>query len=121
VDAYPNNVFGLFSTGGVNKSNIVRVVHGAVAPSGRALDGVAVISAIVASQQPESAARELLSKFKSARRQLDSIPQRPRATNDLLRDLVEAVKQMRQGCGLIHHITNVGIWIDSLSYFRFSS
>ncbi|KAI1074691.1 TMP-TENI-domain-containing protein [Whalleya microplaca] len=45
--------------GGINASNVSRVMWQSAAPAGKALDGVAVVSAIVAAPDPEAASREL--------------------------------------------------------------
>lgn len=46
--------------GGVNANNAARVLHGAVGPNGHSLAGVAVVSAIATSQDPETSAKDLL-------------------------------------------------------------
>lgn len=45
--------------GGVNTSNVRKVMKKSAAPR-KSLDGVAIVSAIVAAEQPEAAARELV-------------------------------------------------------------
>ena len=47
--------------GGINASNAAEVLAGAASP-GKPLDGVAVVSALVAAQDPAAVARDLLSK-----------------------------------------------------------
>ncbi|KAI5922206.1 TMP-TENI-domain-containing protein [Camillea tinctor] len=45
--------------GGINASNVSRVVWQSAGNNGRALDGVAIVSAIMAAPDPEAASREL--------------------------------------------------------------
>jgi thiamine-phosphate diphosphorylase/hydroxyethylthiazole kinase len=45
--------------GGVNESNLQRIVFQCAAPK-KSLDGVAIVSAIMAAQDPESASKQLL-------------------------------------------------------------
>jgi thiamine-phosphate diphosphorylase/hydroxyethylthiazole kinase len=48
-------------SGGINLSNVARTLYGAYGPTtGRTLDGVAVISAIVSSEEPHRSAEALL-------------------------------------------------------------
>ena len=49
--------------GGINASNVQRVLYQTTSPSGK-LDGVAVVSAIIASNEPKKAASELLQLIK---------------------------------------------------------
>lgn len=51
--------------GGLHKSNIARVLWQSTTPSGRSVDGVALVSAIMAAADPGSTAAELLQIVKS--------------------------------------------------------
>lgn len=51
--------FLTFWIGGIKTSNLLRTLHGSVSSSGHALDGVAVVSEIVASPEPLVAAKKL--------------------------------------------------------------
>lgn len=44
---------------------MLRTLHSCVSPTGHALDGVAVVSDIVASPEPEAAARRLVETFRA--------------------------------------------------------
>ena len=44
---------------GIKSTNVLHCLHGSVSPSGRSLDGVAVVSDIVASTDPLNAARKI--------------------------------------------------------------
>lgn len=49
--------------GGIKSTNLLRTLHGTISVSNRALDGVAIVSDIVASPEPRLAARRLQTIF----------------------------------------------------------
>lgn len=49
--------------GGIKSTNLLRTLHGCASPTGHALDGVAVVSDIVVSPEPQAAARRLAQTF----------------------------------------------------------
>ncbi|KAG9016372.1 hypothetical protein FRB90_003081 [Tulasnella sp. 427] len=51
--------------GGIKSVNLLRVLHGAVSPAGKPVDGIAVISEIIGSQDPKAVAGHLLSVLRS--------------------------------------------------------
>lgn len=51
--------------GGIKSTNLLRTLHGCASPTGHALDGVAVVSDIVASSEPQAAARRLAQMFRA--------------------------------------------------------
>lgn len=55
----------LENVGGIKERNLLRTMHGAVSVSGRGLDGVAVVSAIMGSTEPAEAARALSHTMKA--------------------------------------------------------
>lgn len=55
----------LMTIGGIKAGNLLRTLYGSVSSTGRALDGVAVVSEIVASQNPKQATEKLSRIFKA--------------------------------------------------------
>lgn len=51
--------------GGIKSTNLLRTLHGAVSESGHTLDGVAIVSDIVASPDPELSAHQLSTIFRA--------------------------------------------------------
>ncbi len=49
------------TSGGIKQSNLLRTLHGSVSSTGHSLDGVAVVSEIVASRDPKTISEELRS------------------------------------------------------------
>ncbi|KIJ49441.1 hypothetical protein M422DRAFT_204743 [Sphaerobolus stellatus SS14] len=100
--------------GGIKSNNALRALHGAVAPSNyRALDGIAVISDIVASNQPREAAAKLASivkDFKTLRTppifsfQSDSISNL--TSRSLIQEAANFLDVIRKNTPLVHQITN---------------
>ena len=52
-----------FAAGGIKSTNLLRTLHGCAFPTGHSLDGVAVVSDIMASSEPQAAARRLAQTF----------------------------------------------------------
>lgn len=106
--------------GGINARNTPFLLHGAVSPlRGQALDGVAVISAIVASAAPEAAARELAAQVASFKRAaaLAMPPFTPfapaPAVGAMLEHVAELIHTVRKTTPLVHQITNSVVVNDS--------
>lgn len=57
--------FKLCLLAGINSRNVLRTLHGTTSPTGRTLDGVAIVSAIMASRTPQGAASSLSSTVKA--------------------------------------------------------
>jgi thiamine-phosphate diphosphorylase/hydroxyethylthiazole kinase len=92
--------------GGLNASNIQRVIYQSKSPS-KGLDGVAVVSAIMAAADPEDAAAAL-------RRLIDNVPttMSPKANENqkvetLLSQIPSIVKKLGQTNPLCHNMTNL--------------
>jgi len=97
--------------GGINGGNLARVLHGSVAPSGRRLDGVAVISAIIGSPDPRSRSRELREIIDAAR---SLSPSRAPMTVDAIRAaLPKLFEQTRSHGAVVQQITNTVVQNDS--------
>ncbi|KAI0320771.1 thiamine biosynthetic bifunctional enzyme [Amylostereum chailletii] len=96
--------------GGIKSKNLARVLHGAVTSNGHALDGVAVVSEIVASQDPRAAARRLSRIYTSWARLPRTVhglcyTQQHTATSitRVAAELLQAIKEVKP---LVHQITN---------------
>ncbi|KAL2047137.1 hypothetical protein N7G274_001156 [Stereocaulon virgatum] len=92
--------------GGLNDSNIQRVIFQSKSPN-KGLDGIAVVSAIIAAADPEDAAAAL-------RRLIDNVPPTlsPKANENqkvetLLSQIPSIVKKLVQANPLCHNMTNL--------------
>lgn len=97
--------------GGVNGGNLARVLHGATAPSGRRLDGVAVISAIIGSPDPRSRARELREIVDAAQALSPSLA--PTTIDTIRTALPKLFEQTRSHGAVVQQITNTVVQTDS--------
>ncbi|KXJ94733.1 Hydroxyethylthiazole kinase family-domain-containing protein [Microdochium bolleyi] len=96
--------------GGLNKSNISRVLWQSTTPSGRSVDGVALVSAIVAAPEPGVAAAELLRVVKSPPAFAKLAPtqeQLRRPPQDLTELIPEVIKAVDSKKPLSHNMTNL--------------
>ncbi|KAF5351697.1 hypothetical protein D9756_007742 [Leucocoprinus leucothites] len=104
--------------GGIKESNLLRTLHGSVSPTGHALDGVAVVSEIVASKDPKNAAANLSSILSGFRARFTSVPRGRTLASSLYGDgsvptnpkILEGVRtlmiEIRKAGPLVHQITN---------------
>lgn len=95
--------------GGINAENLQRIVYQSEAPS-KKLDGVAVVSALVAAPDPEAAAKNLVGLFNSLPPFVrEQAPTSPRAeTRDAILDLVpKVVLEVAKKKPLSHNMTNL--------------
>ncbi|KAI0066253.1 thiamine biosynthetic bifunctional enzyme [Artomyces pyxidatus] len=97
--------------GGVKSTNLLRTLHGCSSPTGHALDGVAVVSDIVASLEPRAAAERLSSTFGA----WHAVPRAPSSFSSASAGytsarVVEAaaalLSTLRRVKPLVHQITN---------------
>ena len=98
--------------GGIKSTNLLRTLHGASAPSGCTLDGVAVVSDIVASSEPRAAAQRLQRIFRS----WSNVPHVPESftsnskNNHTAEGIVEAaaalLDNVRKLKPLVHQVTS---------------
>ncbi|KAJ6593867.1 TMP-TENI-domain-containing protein [Mycena capillaripes] len=96
--------------GGIKSTNLARLMHGSVSKTNHGLDGVAVVSDIVASADPEKAARKLKSIFvacKEATLSLQKYSLSSRNRDDILDKAVAIMDGVRNLTPLVHQITNV--------------
>jgi thiamine-phosphate diphosphorylase / hydroxyethylthiazole kinase len=95
--------------GGINASNVSRVVWQSAAPR-RTLDGVAVVSAIVAADDPEAASRELLRLIKSPPafgKNIVKAQHKSRSPEDLLKLVPGILRAVDGKKPLSHNMTNL--------------
>jgi thiamine-phosphate diphosphorylase/hydroxyethylthiazole kinase len=95
--------------GGINASTVQRVLYQA-SDSSKKLDGVAVVSAIVAAKDPKKAAEELVNLSKNpppfAAESLAS-PQKKQDAAALIRDVPTIIKAVVDKTPLSHNMTNM--------------
>ncbi|KAL1408541.1 thiamine biosynthetic bifunctional enzyme [Vanrija albida] len=108
--------------GGIHPPNVPQLLHGAVSPVHRvALDGVAVISAIVSSADPRAAAaglRAQVDSFKRARAAANpqavfSGPRAAREPAQLVEQAAALMAVVRGNTPLVHQLTNNVVINDS--------
>ncbi|KAL1747054.1 Hydroxyethylthiazole kinase family-domain-containing protein [Schizophyllum fasciatum] len=102
--------------GGINAGNLARTLQGAVSDGGRALDGVAVVSDIMASRDPGAAAGRLAAivrAFKEGRARASSAPSAGLHVPDLLDGVVRLMEVVREINPLVHQITNTVVTTQS--------
>lgn len=95
--------------GGINKSNVSRVVWQSAVP-GKSLDGVAVVSAIMAAKSPEQAAKEIFDLVKappSFAKALVTPGQQKRSPQELLSLVPYIIKAVDSKKPLSHNMTNL--------------
>ncbi|KAF3937570.1 hypothetical protein ABW19_dt0207839 [Dactylella cylindrospora] len=97
--------------GRINSSNIQSVVYKSRPKTGQPLAGVAVVSAIIASNEPEHAASTLLELFKSPPPWSEALSSQPMIFTDFYLPLIlskctSIIKDVKIQKPLVHHITN---------------
>ncbi|KAI1842644.1 hypothetical protein JX266_011106 [Neoarthrinium moseri] len=95
--------------GGINATNAARVVWQSASLS-RGLDGIAVVSAIVAAADPEAAARELRRLVRTPPPFAASVPtpaQAGRSAADVLALVPDVVRRVAERRPLSHNMTNL--------------
>lgn len=95
--------------GGINASNISRVIWQSNG-KGKSLDGVAVVSAIMAARDPEAASKELAQLVKSPpafARSAPTIGQQSRSPKELLSMVPYIIKAVDNKKPLSHNMTNL--------------
>lgn len=97
---------GTVSIGGINESNVQRVIYQSQGTK-KGLDGVAVVSAIIAAEDPRAAASQL-SKRISSLPPFASIPPTPRENEAalLLNDVPSIVAKVATSRPLVHNMIN---------------
>ena len=91
--------------GGIKSTNAVRTLFGSITPSGKYLDGLAVVSDIVASREPLIAAERLknaVTRFKASRTRFSSLD--VYTPESLKRNVAEALRRVRELSPLVHQV-----------------
>ena len=100
--------------GGIKQDNIIRTLHGSVAPNGKTLDGVAVISEIVSSRNPFIVSQNLSRSVRSFTERAH--PRRifapwvmkddPSGSTGIEHRAAHLITHVRRLTPLVHQITN---------------
>ncbi|KAJ7262212.1 thiamine biosynthetic bifunctional enzyme Thi4 [Mycena haematopus] len=94
--------------GGIKSTNLAHLMHSSRSQMGHWLDGVAVVSDIVASSEPEKAAQRLKSIFLSCRRVADQSLKSPTPSqDDILINAGTIMDTIRSLKPLVHQMTNI--------------
>ncbi|KIR62454.1 hydroxyethylthiazole kinase [Cryptococcus bacillisporus CA1873] len=111
--------------GGIHLPNVAQLLHASIAPQSRnALDGIAIISDIVASLTPREAAknlREVVQSFKRARSQLANLEAvyganlftSQRNIDDFIKEAVHLTDVIKKATPLVNQMTNNVVINDS--------
>ncbi|KAF9050175.1 thiamine biosynthetic bifunctional enzyme Thi4 [Panaeolus papilionaceus] len=109
--------------GGIKATNLLRTLHGVVSTTGHSLDGVAVVSDIVASQTPKLAAeslsqifQEFQSSFNKDTLGLEIVGKSDSSfltQDDIMEGVTKLVKEIRKLNPLVHQITNTVVATQS--------
>ncbi|KAK8853182.1 hydroxyethylthiazole kinase [Kwoniella newhampshirensis] len=110
--------------GGIHLPNLAQLLHASISPiSANHLDGIAIISDIVASETPKEAARalrDLVGSFKRVRKTLPDpmaifgIPTKRDLTVDgLVTGVMELIRVVKRETPLVHQMTNTVVVNDS--------
>ncbi|EMD37498.1 hypothetical protein CERSUDRAFT_105469 [Gelatoporia subvermispora B] len=95
---------------GIKSTNALQCLHGAVSKTGRPLDGLAVVSDIIASTDPRSASRRLatvINAFKARPLHTFSLASPSSYARDtLLKSVGIMLAAIKQNSPLVHQITN---------------
>lgn len=97
---------GTVAIGGINHSNVQRVIYQSQSPK-KGLDGVAIVSAIMAADDPKAAAEELARLIKSpAPFALTPKTSRANEAEALLQEVPRIVRKMIEVHPLVHNMIN---------------
>lgn len=97
---------GTVAIGGINHSNVQRVLYQSKSPS-KGLDGVAIVSAIVGAEDPKASAEKLAELIKNT--PLFALAPQPSRANEveaLLQDVPTIVRKMTEAHPLVHNMIN---------------
>ncbi|EPS45350.1 hypothetical protein H072_638 [Dactylellina haptotyla CBS 200.50] len=97
--------------GGIDSTNLQSVIYKSRPVSGKSIAGVAVVSAIISSTEPEIEASNLLSLFKSPPPWASPPPSQTTVFTDfylplILSKVVTTIRAIQEHKPLVHHITN---------------
>jgi thiamine-phosphate diphosphorylase/hydroxyethylthiazole kinase len=106
LDAISTTSVNTVAIGGINHSNVQRVIYQSESPK-KALDGVAIVSAIMAADDPKAAAEELAKLIKNppAFALARQVP-RTNEAETLLQEVPAIVRKMVEVHPLVHNMIN---------------
>lgn len=96
-----------FTLGGIKSTNILRTLYGAVSQNGHTLDGVAVVSDIVASNDPQNAAANLsgiIHKFKGQGHLGPAMTSTPVSGKEVLKQALQIFDAIKTTSPLVHQV-----------------
>lgn len=96
--------------GGIKSDNLLRTLHGSISPSGHKLDGIAVVSEIVASREPykiSGTLRDTFAAWNAYTMKQEAKPSVAYTTENVKSGVADLMHVIRTTNPLIHQITNV--------------
>ncbi|KAK4861251.1 hypothetical protein LT330_004167 [Penicillium expansum] len=106
LDAIKDSTIGTVSIGGINHSNVQRVLYQSQSPQ-KALDGVAIVSAIVAADDPKASAEQFVQLIRNPPRFAQaSNPPRANEAEVLLNEVPQIIRKMVGVHPLVHNMIN---------------
>ncbi|KAJ5207374.1 thiamine phosphate synthase superfamily [Penicillium cf. griseofulvum] len=106
LDAIKDSAIGTVSIGGINHSNVQRVLYQSQSPN-KALDGVAIVSAIVAADDPKASAEQFAELIRNPPQFAQaSNPPRPNEAEALLSEVPQIIRKMVEVHPLVHNMIN---------------
>lgn len=96
--------------GGIRSDNLLRTLHGSMSPSGHKLDGIAVVSEIVASREPHAISRTLRETYTAWDACIAGQKAKPSTAytaENVKAGVANLMSIIRKTNPLIHQITNV--------------
>ena len=110
-----------FCLAGIKSTNVLHCLHGSVSSGGRCLDGVAVVSDIVASLDPLSAAKKLatiIGAYKNSSTQsIFSLGAGGYTVDGVKNAAASILTSVRKYSPLVHQVRNI-LWTFSLFFHR---
>jgi thiamine-phosphate diphosphorylase/hydroxyethylthiazole kinase len=106
LDAIKDSAVGTVSIGGINHSNVQRVIYQSQSAK-KGLDGVAIVSAIIAADDPKASAEKFVELLTNPPRfALTSNPPRVNEAEALLNDVPQIIRKMVEVHPLVHNMIN---------------
>ncbi|EJD03055.1 HK-domain-containing protein [Fomitiporia mediterranea MF3/22] len=108
LDALDGSKVKAVGIAGINEKNVLRTLHGTVSKNGRALDGVAVVSALMASKKPHDSAKglsDIVRAFLSSPTQISRF-EAPSKAEIIVKAVADLLSNIRETGPVIHQITN---------------
>ncbi|KAK0213080.1 thiamine biosynthetic bifunctional enzyme Thi4 [Desarmillaria ectypa] len=100
--------------GGIKQSNLMRILHGSVSSTGHSLDGVAVVSEIVASRDPKTVSEELRGILNTFKDNTNSFKCKSILKADfIVEEVIRLMSSVKASNPLIHQITNTVVSTQS--------